>query len=156
MWCSCFEVTPVVRLRNQPGSLLSFHNVDQYPDEEHQESPVSGTRQLIRPQLRPIVYLFSFLGQDCTGSFPISPDLILNTLWESRTAGTSPSDNLHPTVHLALRFACDGELDHTLAPHSTRLQSRLCAKILQVPKNSLTIAWKSETAEGPGSSLMKT
>ena len=38
---------------------------------------------------------------------------------------------IHSTAHLILRFASDAESDHILAPHSSRLQSRLSTRALQ-------------------------
>lgn len=60
-------------------------------------------------------------------------DQIFDAIRHNRTA-TSIDPRcgilIHPTAHLILRLASDVESDHILGPHSTRLQSRLCAEIL--------------------------
>jgi hypothetical protein len=66
----------------------------------------------------------------------IPPDPILDTIcsWKKRVGVSidlSRGDLTHPTAHLILRFARDVESDHTLAPHSSGLKSRLCTRILQ-------------------------
>ena len=40
-------------------------------------------------------------------------------------------DGRGQAAHLIVRFASDAESDHLLAPHSSELQSRLCARILR-------------------------
>jgi len=61
----------------------------------------------------------------------IPPDALLGALRTFRTTSFSDSDPINPTAHLIIRFASDAESDHTLAPHSTGLRSRLCAETLR-------------------------
>ena len=61
----------------------------------------------------------------------IPPDLIFNTIFANRTAGSSDSNSIYPTAHLVLRLVNDAESDPILAPHSTRLRNRFGARILQ-------------------------
>ena len=66
----------------------------------------------------------------------ISPDQIFNVTWNNRRMGSmgsylSSGKLIHSTVRLILRFASDAESDNLLGPYSSRLQSRLCARILQ-------------------------
>ena len=59
---------------------------------------------------------------------------ILDAIWKNRGTGRINSGQgplIHSTAHLILRFAGDAELDPTLAPHNSRLQSRLCTRSLQ-------------------------
>jgi len=54
----------------------------------------------------------------------------------------TPPELIHPTAHLILRFASDAESDHIFAPHSSGLQTRLCAKILpEFFDSNLTVVW---------------
>jgi hypothetical protein len=89
------------------------------------------------------IYRFWFdIGQTY---HPLPFDFALNAILDNRT--TDPIDAgrgelIHPTVHLALRFANDVESDHILAPHNAGLQSRLCARVLQdFISNNLEIVW---------------
>ena len=64
------------------------------------------------------------------------PDQVFNTIWNNRATGStinlSSSGNLiHSTAHLILRFTSDVESDHLLAPYSSGLQTRLCARTLR-------------------------
>jgi len=64
------------------------------------------------------------------------PDQIFDAFWNNRTGSSfSPSGGngelIHSTAHMFLRFASDVESDHILAPHSSGLRSRLCARSLQ-------------------------
>jgi hypothetical protein len=64
----------------------------------------------------------------------IPSDLILNTTLDSRTTNSkapTSGELIHLAAHLTPRFASDAESDQILAPHSPRLQNRLCARILQ-------------------------
>ena len=66
--------------------------------------------------------------------YQVPSDQILDTIWKNRGTGSIGSDYgplIHSTAHMILRFAGDAELDHTLAPHSSGLQSRLCTRSLQ-------------------------
>jgi len=62
------------------------------------------------------------------------PDQVFNAIWNNRTSTSMDPANgnlIHPTAHLILRFAGDVESDDILAPHSTGLRDRLCARILR-------------------------
>jgi len=65
----------------------------------------------------------------------IPSDRIFDTIWNHRTMDVTinPSSGqlIHSRAHLILRFASDAESDHNLAPHSSRLQSRLSTRALQ-------------------------
>ena len=64
----------------------------------------------------------------------IPSDQIFNAIWNNRgTNSIHPTQGklTHPTAHLILRFASDAESDHTLAPQTSGLQNRLCARSLQ-------------------------
>ena len=75
----------------------------------------------------------------------IPSDQIFSAIWNHRAAASSINAScgklLHASAHLILRFASDAESDHVLAPHSSRLQSRLCARTLrEFSSNNLMIA----------------
>jgi hypothetical protein len=62
-------------------------------------------------------------------------DPIIDDIWphnrQMNAANSASWDTLtHPTAHIVLRLAGDAESDHTLAPHNSGLQSRLCKRIL--------------------------
>ena len=65
----------------------------------------------------------------------ISSDQIFDAIWNNRGLGSTLNPQggklIHSGASLVLRFANDVESDHILAPHTTGLQSRLCAKSLQ-------------------------
>ena len=65
----------------------------------------------------------------------IPSDRIFDSIWNNRGSSSAidPSDGklIHSGAHLILRFANDIESDHILAPHTTGLQSHLCAGSLQ-------------------------
>ena len=65
----------------------------------------------------------------------IPSDRIFDTIWKYKSKGLTmnPSGGqpTHSGVHLILRFASDVESDHILAPHCSRLQSRLSTRALQ-------------------------
>jgi len=62
-------------------------------------------------------------------------DQIFDAIWKHRGKGSrmdlSRGELIHSGVDLILRFASDAESDPILAPHSSRLQSRLCTRSLQ-------------------------
>jgi len=62
-------------------------------------------------------------------------DQIVDAIWNHRGSGSSivPSHGriFHATAHLILRFAKDAQLSHTLAPYSSELQERFCARTLR-------------------------
>ena len=63
-------------------------------------------------------------------------DRIFNAIWNNRWTSSSMVDPangklIHSTAHLIVRLASDAESNHLLAPHSSGLQSRLCARILR-------------------------
>ena len=67
---------------------------------------------------------------------PIPSDQILDAIWNNRGTSSSMIDPpkgklIHSTAHLIVRFASDAESDHLLAPHSSGLRSRLCARVLR-------------------------
>ena len=81
----------------------------------------------------------------------IPHDQIFNAIWNNRRSSLSminPGKGklIHSTAHLIVRFASDAETDHLLAPHSTGLQSRLCAGILQEFFSGNLKATRSEDA----------
>lgn len=61
----------------------------------------------------------------------IPPDLVLNTIWNSRWKLPTDDGLIYPTSPLLLRFASDAESSRILASHSAGLRSRLCTRILQ-------------------------
>jgi len=66
----------------------------------------------------------------------ISPDPIFNAIWNGRTSDWIDPFNfngniIHPAAHLVLRLASDAESDPILAPHSSRVESRLYTRVLQ-------------------------
>ena len=67
--------------------------------------------------------------------YQIPSDQIFNVIWNNRAAkgSTDPKKDqlIHSSAHLILRFARDAESGHILVPHSSGLQSRLCARSLQ-------------------------
>jgi hypothetical protein len=78
------------------------------------------------------IYRFWFdIGQTY---HPLPSDFALDAILKNRTTNSIDAGRgelIHPTVHLALRFASDVESDHILAPHNAGLQSRLCTRVLQ-------------------------
>ena len=68
--------------------------------------------------------------------YEIPPDQIFNVIWNNRVTENSSLDPnkgqlIHSTAQLILRFARDAESGHVLVPHSSGLQTRLCARSLQ-------------------------
>ena len=66
--------------------------------------------------------------------YDISSDLIFDAIWSNRLeVSIEPrwGKLIHPTTDLVVRFANDAESDHILAPYTSRLQTRLCAKVLR-------------------------
>ena len=65
----------------------------------------------------------------------IPSDQIFDAIWDNRTARSSINGDcgqlIHSTAHLTVRFASDVESDHILAPYTSGLQTRLCARSLQ-------------------------
>ena len=79
----------------------------------------------------------------------ITPDQIFDDIWRnnmSKAVSHKSGKLFHPTAHLIIRFASDLESDSTLAPQTTGLQSRLCAKILWTffPSNIKSLQHESE------------
>jgi len=80
-------------------------------------------------------------------------DLIFNAIWNNRPM-VVPSMSLrhgggliHRNSHLIVRLASDAESDHVLAPYSSGLQSRLCARSLQeFFSYNIGGAWSMEVA----------
>jgi len=67
--------------------------------------------------------------------YHIPRDKIFNTIWSHRatnsTINLSNGKLINSAANLILRFASDAESDPILAPHSSGLQSRLCAASLR-------------------------
>ena len=67
--------------------------------------------------------------------YQIPSDQVLNVIWNNRatTDSINPHNGqlIHSTAHLILRFARDAESGHIAVPHSSGLQSRLCARTLR-------------------------
>ena len=62
----------------------------------------------------------------------IPSDLIFNTIIANRaTPSTLHFNSIYPAAHSILRLINDAESDPVLAPHTTGLRSRFCARILQ-------------------------
>jgi hypothetical protein len=78
----------------------------------------------------------------------ISPDLVLDAIFENRRTGSIGPDRsglIQPTSPLILRFASDVESDPILAPHNVGLRSRLCMRIIQeFFNNNLTAIWGNQ------------
>ena len=79
--------------------------------------------------------------------YQIPSDQILNVIWSNRVA-TSPlldpggGQLIHSNAHLILRFARDAESGNILVPHSSGLQSRLCARSLrEFFSNNVETVW---------------
>jgi len=86
--------------------------------------------------------------------FETRADQIFDAIWDHRGGAASCIDHKHGKIFhafapLIVRFASDAESDHVLAPHSSGLQDRLCAKSLQeFFSNNLTIArYDGDTAK---------
>ena len=75
--------------------------------------------------------IFDAIWNNCAAE-PIS---IKNPWEESRSTRDAyildPKTLIRPTARLVLRFASDAESDRILAPHSSRLQHRLCTRALR-------------------------
>ena len=76
----------------------------------------------------------------------IPSDQIFDAIWNHRGATSSISPTLgkifHASADLIVRFAKDAESDHILAPYSSGLQGRLCARTLrEFSSENLMIAW---------------
>ena len=67
--------------------------------------------------------------------YQIPPDQIFDVIWNNRavTSSLCPGDGriIHAAAHLILRFARDAESGHIIAPDSSNLQSRLCARSIR-------------------------
>ena len=79
----------------------------------------------------------------------IPSDRIFDTIWRHKMmgAGIDPYSGrlIHLGAHLILRFASDAESDHVLAPHTSRLQSRLSKRALQdFFGNNMRAVWGHE------------
>ena len=65
----------------------------------------------------------------------IPSDQIFGVIWNNRRKGSEGNPSccglIYSKTHLILRFASDAESDHLLAPYSSGLQSRICARSLQ-------------------------
>jgi len=76
----------------------------------------------------------------------IPSDQIFDAIWDHRRTTTSSINAshgqiFHASAQLIVRFASDAESDHALAPHSSGLQNRLCARSLrEFSSNNLMIA----------------
>ena len=78
----------------------------------------------------------------------IPSDQIFDAIWNHRGATSSINPILgkifHASADLIVRFAKDAESDHILAPYSSGLQDRLCARTLrEFSSENLMIAWYS-------------
>ena len=79
--------------------------------------------------------------------YQIPSDQIFNVIWSNRVATSSllnPGGGqlIHSTAHSILRFARDAESGHILVPHSSGLQSRLCARSLrEFFSNNVETVW---------------
>ena len=122
-------------LRNQLGSPSTATIAMEYIDDalSHAISDISSEQNCEQ------LFAFYSLWFNIRQSYPETPsDPIVDDIWTgSRRAPdenirTLTWDNLiHPTTHWVLRFTNSAESDHTLAPHNTGLQTRLCKKILR-------------------------
>ena len=79
---------------------------------------------------------YRFWAETGGGYVEIPSDQIFDAIWNHRGVGTSSVNHYHGRVfhasaHLILRFASDVESDRVLAPHSSGLQNRLCARSLR-------------------------
>ena len=77
------------------------------------------------------------------GYIQVPSDQIFDAIWNNRVASSiQPNGEIfHSTAHLIPRFASDAGSDHILAPYSSELRSRLCARSLrEFSKNNLIIA----------------
>jgi len=75
----------------------------------------------------------------------IPSDQVFDAIWDNRGAQSAINHDhgtiFHASAHLILRFASDVESDHILAPHSSGLQNRLCARSLrEFTRNNLMVA----------------
>lgn len=64
----------------------------------------------------------------------IPPDAIFGAIWDGRVVSSIVPERgqiFHSSAHLLLHFAEDAESDSILAPYSSKLQSRLCARSLR-------------------------
>ena len=64
----------------------------------------------------------------------IPSDHIFNIIWRYKSKGSTIDPSRGQLIYLAdlvLRFASDAESDHILAPHTSKLQSRLSTRALQ-------------------------
>jgi hypothetical protein len=64
----------------------------------------------------------------------VPSDLVLDTILDNRVGISSTPTScelIHPAAHLIPCFVGGAESDQVLAPHSSKLRSRLCTRILQ-------------------------
>ena len=121
----------VVRLRNTPPT----HCTTTITMDEIGKDLDSAVKKLSDDNYEQSLAIFrGWFGTQTHRQVP--PDQIFNVIWDNRRMGSmnldlSSGELIHPTVHLIVRFASDIESDHFLAPHSSGLQSRLCAGTLQ-------------------------
>ena len=123
---SCDPVT-VLCLRNQPGSPPAATVAM-----EHIQRPLDSAVSSLSDQTyeKSFAYFRLWFGIGQTYS-PTPSDLIFNTIFTNRAVGSLHQSHIYPAAHLILRLVNDVELDPILAPHSTGLRSRFCARILQ-------------------------
>ena len=77
-------------------------------------------------------------------------DRISDVIWSNRGTNHSidPDEGklIHPTAHLIVRFTSDMESDHSFAPQTAGLQTRLCAMTLQgFFSDNMEAAWDNES-----------
>jgi len=77
------------------------------------------------------------------GYVEVPSDQIFDAIWNNRVASSIQQNGIifHSGAHLIPRFACDAGSDRILAPYSSELQSRLCARSLrEFSSNNLMVA----------------
>ena len=89
----------------------------------------------------------------------IPSDRIFDAIWNNRGLSSTINFNggklIHSGAHLILRFVSDVESDHTLAPHTSGLQSRLCARTLrEFFDANMGAAGNNNSSSGSSSSLV--
>jgi len=110
----------------------------------------SAAKRIVSDQNYEQSFAFYRLWLDIQQTYPESPsDPTLDRIWRNRATNSIVPVNgklIHPTLHLILRFVGDAESDHVLGPHTSGLQSRLCARSLQkFFIGNMYFAWCKET-----------
>jgi len=136
-------------LLDPPRPLSNRHDCDGV----HREFlALSGQYDVIQSILQTFIRLLSPLAGYSTTLRQVPSDPTLDKIRNNRTTSSIDPANgklTRPTAHLVPRFAGDAESAHVLDPHTSGLQSRLCAWSLgEISSGNASIAWYNGHGSG--------